>query len=552
MGYENKVENQKESILNQSAKVMPSSPSALGYTETQIRAFLWKPIESLLNLLSQVEKGLSNYSKELDDATQKDISTIRNNLEDILQLLDGKVGGDEFYEQIESLSSRISEVSNRLPQAEVDRIKSTLQVLENTIEDVESIAKGSNQAISFNNYEELVDYLNVLEPNKLKVGQNIYIATRNVPDVWVQKDWGIQTNNRYTYTSDEAIVELLSKGNLVVGHYQIQPLETQKVDITDYVSKDEVDDELSLESEKPVQNKVIAKEFNERVKFTDYATKEKAGVVKVSGSAGVYMDANGYLYTAFSNKSQIDKKTNSGTYVAPYNLDYAVKKALSDCQLSTKDPTNNWTDDEKQSARDLLGVSGKLDEKISIFPGDSAGYPNYFYGMNTSVGEPKRYPTQANYTSADFTKASRVVMTQNGGVIRGGIPVIEQDLTPKKYVDDEIAKVGIDTFNWNVQIDEGGTYIIACFMMIIPNYAQYKYFTYKYGETENYVIGGETLTGMFGISPVDEGSSINLGVDTFTIAFDGTTAILVGQMNDTTIYDAYSRGVMLGGIYGIK
>ena len=84
-------------------------------------------------------------------------------------------------------------------------------------------------------------------------------------------------------------------------------------------------------------------------------------------------------------------------------------------------------------------VDTELKSKIDVNPGDSTGYPNYFYGISSSVGAPKRYPTQANYTSADFTQANRVVMTQNNGVIRGGTPLLDQDLTTKKYVDDSLS-----------------------------------------------------------------------------------------------------------------
>lgn len=94
-----------------------------------------------------------------------------------------------------------------------------------------SISKGRNQAISYIDYEEMINKLNAMENTQLKTGQNIYIGKVGVPDLWVYSVEPIK--NEFTYVSDEEIVELLNT-NLTIqaGFYKVSMLEVQKVDLT--------------------------------------------------------------------------------------------------------------------------------------------------------------------------------------------------------------------------------------------------------------------------------------------------------------------------------
>ena len=67
-----------------------------------------------------------------------------------------------------------------------------------------------------------------------------------------------------------------------------------------------------------------------------------------------------------ANKSEIDGRVNFYKPITPDFLDYAVKKALSDCKLSGNDA---WTDEEKASARDLLGVTDLVGDIESLLGG---------------------------------------------------------------------------------------------------------------------------------------------------------------------------------------
>lgn len=96
-----------------------------------------------------------------------------------------------------------------------------------------SIAKGRNQAVAYSNYAEMIEALNAMDKDEFKTGQNIYIATVGVPDLWVYSIDPVLHN--FAYASDKNVVELLeSNGTIQCGFYKLAMLEGQKVDLTTY------------------------------------------------------------------------------------------------------------------------------------------------------------------------------------------------------------------------------------------------------------------------------------------------------------------------------
>ena len=141
-----------------------------------------------------------------------------------------------------------------------DKIDNTLnttnKTIPNAINEVNSIAKGANQTLSYGNYSTMITAFNSLANNVYNVGQNVMIITLQVPDLWIS---GIEsTSQTYTYTTDEAFTtELNTNGYVQVGYYKLSALETQKVNLTNYVT------------------------------FNDFATGTTAGVVKTSAQYGI-------------------------------------------------------------------------------------------------------------------------------------------------------------------------------------------------------------------------------------------------------------------------
>lgn len=155
------------------------------------------------------------------------------------------------------------------------------------INEVNSIAKGANQALSYSNYQSMINVFNNLANNVYNVGQNVMIVTLEVPDLWIS---GIEsTSQTYTYTTDEAFTtELSTNGYVQVGYYRVSALETQKVDLTNYVT------------------------------FTNYPSGANAGVIKTLSTYATSVDGSGRLtaqgkgyqdYTSGSGNMFISKTT---------------------------------------------------------------------------------------------------------------------------------------------------------------------------------------------------------------------------------------------------
>ncbi|MBE5880384.1 MAG: hypothetical protein E7288_10500 [Lachnospiraceae bacterium] len=99
-----------------------------------------------------------------------------------------------------------------------------------------NIAKGRNQAVSFNDYVTMIAALNSMDKDEYKIGQNIYIGTVGVPDLWVYSVESIA--HTFDYVSDEDIVAKLEANTTIqAGNYKLAPLEGQKVDMTTYDNK---------------------------------------------------------------------------------------------------------------------------------------------------------------------------------------------------------------------------------------------------------------------------------------------------------------------------
>lgn len=87
------------------------------------------------------------------------------------------------------------------------------------------------------------------------------------------------------------------------------------------------------------------------VKKTDYAGKNKVGLVQASGIHGIQIFGNGFVGISGANNSEVD---NRSTY-APISakiIDYAVMSAL------TESKNHEWTEEEKASALSNLDAVG--------------------------------------------------------------------------------------------------------------------------------------------------------------------------------------------------
>ena len=100
---------------------------------------------------------------------------------------------------------------------------------------VDSLCNGVIKSQAYASYSDMVTQINSLDEEYFKVGQNVYIQTVDVPDLWIYSV--DDTSSTYTYSIDSDFVSsLISNGYVKVGYYKLSYLETNKVDLTNYLT----------------------------------------------------------------------------------------------------------------------------------------------------------------------------------------------------------------------------------------------------------------------------------------------------------------------------
>ena len=279
--------------------------------------------------------------------------------------------------------------------------------LEHRLNMVEAVARGAQQSLSFENYQEAIEYLNNLPYMQLSIGQNIYIRTLDVPDFWVFNTIDIPYN--YTYTHDQDFITYISsKWGGQVGYYILSPLEGSKSVITNDASSqvlvggvhqsvwnaDTKLDKTTVTSEMLLTQKVdgstdklgfdiAAKPYyivrrdakgdvlvNDTPSSTSAAVNQKyvdeavanaggGGSVDLSeyvkksqfsSSYGVYI-SNGNVSVYAATETDISTGTNKYKPITPIRVDFLVKKGITASKLTLSDT-------EKAKAQEWLGISG--------------------------------------------------------------------------------------------------------------------------------------------------------------------------------------------------
>ena len=291
-----------------------------------------------------------------------------------------------------NLGTVITDVSEKQNITD-NSLETNNKTVSGAINEVNSIAKGANQALSFPSYPFMINELNIAPSDKYQIGQNVMIVTISVPDLWVS---GIEnTSSYYTYRGDSAFLsELSENGYVQVGYYKLSALETQKVDLTNYVTN------------------------------TDYATSTAAGVLKVSngvivGSTGyvscsprTYTDYSGLSSSYFVSKGTLEnvitgKGLVSETDLADYvkNTDYASTSSAGLVKASSG------------AATDIVSSNGLLYARILDYTTYGSASDNAFIGKGTleNVIEGKGLVSNTDYGSfatAGVIKASSTYGTQ--------------------------------------------------------------------------------------------------------------------------------------------
>lgn len=224
----------------------------------------------------------------------------------------------------------------------LDTIHKTIST---AINEVNSIAKGANQALSYSNYQSMISVFNSLHATTYNVGQNVMIITLEVPDLWIS---GIEsTDVPYTYTTDSDFTNALAtNGYVQVGYYKFSALETQKVDLTNYVTN------------------------------TDYANTSKAGVIKSSSTYATNV-ASGVLQSATKTYSDYSSG-NDNMFISKGTLEnvFTGKGFITSHQdITGKEDKSNKVTSLNSSSTDTQYPSAKaVYDYIQSLDGDEVYY----------------------------------------------------------------------------------------------------------------------------------------------------------------------------------
>lgn len=132
---------------------------------------------------------------------------------------------------------------------EMEEWESETSEIKKDVENALAIAQGAQISKSFNDYQTMVRVLNNDSGETYKIGDNIYIHTLEVPDLWIA--YVTSGKKEYFYTCDEDLVEALKSdtAGLQIGHYYVCPLETSKVNLEEYVPSARKIGDLSLKQD---------------------------------------------------------------------------------------------------------------------------------------------------------------------------------------------------------------------------------------------------------------------------------------------------------------
>lgn len=95
--------------------------------------------------------------------------------------------------------------------------------------DIRQMALGASRGTSFTNIQALVTALNAASVDAYRVGDNLYIDTLEVSDLWIAAV--DSTNVPYTYTSDNDFGTAVAAGRVQIGYFFVSRLEGGKVNI---------------------------------------------------------------------------------------------------------------------------------------------------------------------------------------------------------------------------------------------------------------------------------------------------------------------------------
>jgi hypothetical protein len=186
--------------------------------------------------------GLNNIDdiSELEGINYK--QSRKSLVQNIISLILNKAEIDNIPD-VEPLINRVTDIENQIETIDSTATTAINKVaeLDNQIEIIDNIVKGANQALAFENYPAVLTFLGNAGKNQYNIGQNIMVTQLNVPDLWISGRSEEFISTEIMFTDEEFIQQLNTPEGVRVGYYTLHQLETQKVNLNDYVTKESIE-----------------------------------------------------------------------------------------------------------------------------------------------------------------------------------------------------------------------------------------------------------------------------------------------------------------------
>ncbi len=224
------------SILN---NTLPNYVVAINEVESKATQAILNS-EQALGVSSQA-LDIANEANQTANEALIDISLKQNIIDEELNTSDKTIVG--AINEVKNSSVAVSDIINNLNSTEINKPLSAN--MGNTLREM---IQGQEFGRAYNTIEDLVDALNIEEPDTFKVPFLFLIVDLDVPDFWVAEV--METSIPYEYTTDAALIAAVKTSPLQIGYYKISISETAKVDLTNYYTKTETNGLLDDKADK--------------------------------------------------------------------------------------------------------------------------------------------------------------------------------------------------------------------------------------------------------------------------------------------------------------
>lgn len=360
-------------------------------------------------------KNTGTYSKPSEGIPKTDLTTdVQTSLEkadsaiqssDISNFITKDVNNLTYYTKTTDINNALNLKQNITD----DNLQTVNKTIPSAINEVNNIAKGANQALSYGNYSTMITAFNALAADVYNVGQNVMIVTLEVPDLWISTIES--TSSQYTYTTDEAFINSLKiNGYVQVGYYRLSALETQKVDLTEYAKTENIPTELADLSDDSTHRLVTDTEkttWNNKqdtlVSGTNIKTLNNSSLLG-SGNITALTNINAYV------KNNLTYNQSNTTYALSAYQGYVLNRDKEAKSNKVTSISSSSTDTQYPSAKVVYDLTDDLQKQI-----DSLGDDLQTQIDDLSETIPAEV-TESTVSGWGFTKNTGTYSKPSGGI----------------------------------------------------------------------------------------------------------------------------------------